>query len=42
MEFYRRVPRWLMRRLLGSEGFTQGWPAPPSHGIGRELFPDEA
>ena len=38
----RRVPRWLMRRLLGSEGFTQGWPAPASHTIGRGLFPDDA
>ena len=42
MEFYRRVPCGLMRRLLGSEGFTQSWPAPPSHGIGRALFPDDA
>ena len=42
LEFYRRVPRWLMRRLLGSEGFTQGWPAPPARGIGHGLFPDGA
>ena len=41
MEMFRRVPRWLVRRLLGSESFTQGYPAPPP-GIRRGLFPDDA
>jgi N-acetyl-1-D-myo-inositol-2-amino-2-deoxy-alpha-D-glucopyranoside deacetylase/mycothiol S-conjugate amidase len=39
-EMLRRVPRWLMRRILGSEGFTQGYPPPTPGGRSEgELFP---
>ena len=38
-EMYRRVPRPLVRRLMGTESFTQGFPAPqPGAAIGRDLF----
>jgi N-acetyl-1-D-myo-inositol-2-amino-2-deoxy-alpha-D-glucopyranoside deacetylase/mycothiol S-conjugate amidase len=40
-EMLRRVPRWLMRQILGSEAFTQGYPSPkPGGRRGRGLFPD--
>ena len=41
MEMFKRVPRWLLRRMMGNESFTQGYPAPQSGSRkGRGLFPD--
>lgn len=41
MEMFKWAPRWLIKRLMGSEGFTQGYPAPQSGARkGRGLFPD--
>jgi N-acetyl-1-D-myo-inositol-2-amino-2-deoxy-alpha-D-glucopyranoside deacetylase/mycothiol S-conjugate amidase len=42
-EMFRWAPRWLMRRLLGSESFTQGYPPPtPGRQRKRGLFPLES
>ncbi len=38
-DMYRRVPRPIVRRLMGTESFTQGFPAPqPGATIDRDLF----
>jgi mycothiol S-conjugate amidase len=41
MEMFKRAPKWLVRRLMGSESFTQGYPVPRTGDpVGRDLFPD--
>jgi hypothetical protein len=40
MEMTRRLPHWLRNRMFGSEGFTQGLPAPVSNSrVTTDLFP---
>jgi N-acetyl-1-D-myo-inositol-2-amino-2-deoxy-alpha-D-glucopyranoside deacetylase/mycothiol S-conjugate amidase len=37
---YRGVPKFIVRRMMGHEGFTQGYPQPaPGNGRSRDLFP---
>lgn len=39
MEMARRLPGWLVRRVFGTEGFTQAIPEPVRGRIARDLFP---